>query len=461
MPFSVQDSATWQTTTFSTSQSVASSSHQRPEEPAAQETRFGGREAAQAEAIGGGYATAQTFHPRRDGRRESQRPPGQVPWMMFLSASIAVGSVWIGGIGSFVIAPLRSLTTNLTMYLFPELGQEVGYRLTGAKLVLASGQWPNRPLPVHATGLSCHSGYGPVALIAERYVVHEVPLNGGHNKDGENELSRTLPPHVEHSIDSCLAQEPAFHSVGIQGVSLECSGPGRCAALLLGATGVQALLCPLNVSGASRFVAGNWQLPTAPVTVQLGSTMEATGWIALVAPKRNEHNLRHWWGLPNATGTASQPTKLKVRFGRASVQRAFPVKCPGCHGQAAHPTTVEVTPSPDARGSLRKASDVDVTSQLSVSAARHPDARVLRNYGDVILGLPLNGNVLRAWILSDSIEAPQAELSAMGTWQLPVERRWAAACADAEYLYAASLTPAEGRGPEIWRFNLPDRVAKL
>jgi len=200
----------------------------------AQETRFGGREAAQMESMV--VSGAQTFHPRQDGRRESRYPPGQVPWNTFLWASITIGSVWMLGIGAFVLDPALYIgghaenstcafeVDRATMAL--QEPQNLLPLLTSEEQLLSSHHWQSRPLPLHALDAACHESYGQRVLIAERFAVHEVRVS----KNGSQ-----LPPRRLQDVDLCLAQAPAFHSAGLAGVGLECSESGGCNVLLLAA----------------------------------------------------------------------------------------------------------------------------------------------------------------------------------------------------------------------------------
>ena len=206
----------------------------------AQETRFGGRESAD---LGGGArgfiapeATGQTFHPRRDRREESRQPPGQVPWQTFCGASCVLVTVWMIGIGWYVVNPLavNSGRKNVQVPL-PE-------PLMEASRVLTSGAWASRPGSMQPVGLACDDNHTSL-VIAERFALHEVsiPL-----VTGATEIK--LVQYAPSNLDSCLAEHPHFHSEGLAGVRIKCASPSNCHALIAGAHGNVSLVCPLGAN---------------------------------------------------------------------------------------------------------------------------------------------------------------------------------------------------------------------
>lgn len=112
---------------------------------------------ARDRGAGGGFiapeATGQTFHPRRDRREESRQPPGQVPWHTFCGASSVLVSVWLVGIGWYVLNPLA-------------MNNRSHVALVGAPLAAP------RRVPLQPMAVACHDGHGAV-LLAERFAVHQ------------------------------------------------------------------------------------------------------------------------------------------------------------------------------------------------------------------------------------------------------------------------------------------------
>ncbi|CAK9035869.1 unnamed protein product [Durusdinium trenchii] len=199
---------------------------------AAQETKFGGRESAD---LGGGAgllmtpeATAQTFHPRRDRREESKQPPGQVPWQTFCGASTVLVTVWMVGIGWYVVNPL-AMHPNIKRHSQASLPS-----LSDALLLLDFNTW-SRVGPLQPVGLACDDHHNSM-VIAERFAVHEVSIPSAGS------ASTLLPSHLE----KCLAEHPGFHADGLTGVRMTCSGES-CHAILSGAENI-SLVCPLGVA---------------------------------------------------------------------------------------------------------------------------------------------------------------------------------------------------------------------
>lgn len=219
---------------------------------AAQETRFGGRESADLGGFIAPEATGQTFHPRRDRREESRQPPGQVPWYTFCGASTVLVTVWMVGIGWYVVNPLAMNSTrkkarmkvplppSLDMSLVSDLSdfwmRNSGHRHGSLGNL---GEAHHRRVPLQAVGLACDDNHSSL-VIAERFALHEVLIPS---------LGRTLEPsQSQNGLDRCLGEYPRFHADGLAGVRIKCTSPAGCHALILGAHGNQSLVCPLGAS---------------------------------------------------------------------------------------------------------------------------------------------------------------------------------------------------------------------
>mmetsp|Transcript_43605 Transcript_43605/g.79452 ORF Transcript_43605/g.79452 Transcript_43605/m.79452 type:complete len:887 (+) Transcript_43605:84-2744(+) len=194
---------------------LASGSNEAPNAQT-QVTQFGGDEAAQGDGV-----AAQPFFPRRDGRRESARPPGQVPWMVFSRASGLMVCVWLIGTVWYGFKSFQAFTVH-----------DVG---RAKKLSFKNS------LALHddaeVIGLACHEDYGGAVLVADRFKVWELQASDGHSR-------HTVLDNP--SIDRCLAADPTFLSAGLAGVHLHCESAGTCVAVLESSHYGTFLHCPLK-----------------------------------------------------------------------------------------------------------------------------------------------------------------------------------------------------------------------
>mmetsp|Transcript_31670 Transcript_31670/g.104967 ORF Transcript_31670/g.104967 Transcript_31670/m.104967 type:complete len:995 (-) Transcript_31670:42-3026(-) len=217
---------------------------------AAQETRFGGREAVELSAaprlLGAGASAGATFAPQADeqgvpDRSSEQRPPGQFPWMLFLQGSIFLMCVW--GMGFVWCVVEWSFGVDISL-------DPIG--CAWHSLEVKSARGPERifssalPHPHFAPkGLACHPDTGATFFVHERFGVSSVQLAG--------ETS-----HWKGAVfQQCLSEAADFQDGGIRSLSLECDRPpsgGGCHAVFLGAQGRSVLRCP--VEGGPRSSSG-------------------------------------------------------------------------------------------------------------------------------------------------------------------------------------------------------------
>lgn len=206
---------------------------------AAQETRFGGRESADLGGFIAPEATGQTFHPRRDRREESRQPPGQVPWYTFCGASTVLVTVWMVGIGWYVVNPLAMNSTRKksrmkSSVLLPPLDVSLVSDLSDFSWMRSLG----RHVPLQPVGLACDDNHSSM-VIAERFALHEVQIPS---------LGTLQPSESQNGLEKCLGEYPHFRADGLAGVRIKCTSPAGCHALILGAHSNQSLVCPLGAS---------------------------------------------------------------------------------------------------------------------------------------------------------------------------------------------------------------------
>jgi len=190
---------------------------------------------------------------RSDATRAGAHLPGQLPWRMVRFGSLMLISVWL--IATFG-ATLGLYGVIVIKYRHPKSSELLPTR--GLTPVVLADRWPHRfPRPL---GLACSPASGPVALLAEKYAVHELQLDSGDFVVGGSALSPVL--------ERCLSSAPGFRGRGLADVGLDCSGRGGaggpCSAVLLGADGRQVLRCGLDLPAAegaasSKLLGGPWQ----------------------------------------------------------------------------------------------------------------------------------------------------------------------------------------------------------
>merc|ERR1712039_1103812 len=146
--------------------------------------------------------------------------------------------------------------------------------------------------------------------------VHELVLNA--STWGGDFQAAPAHARLQRSgrIERCLDTAPDFHSGGIAGVALECTGSRSCAAVLLSASGQGALRCTLPVSAS--------EVPrAASVSLELHGER---GWKALTIPDRSaDAPNREWW----ITSLEDElPRPLQVRTARSGKMRAVTTHSP-------------------------------------------------------------------------------------------------------------------------------------
>ncbi|CAE8594512.1 unnamed protein product, partial [Polarella glacialis] len=413
----------------------------------AQETRFGGRESVDVGAVAAGDATwsysetaAQTFHPRRDDRRESRRPPGQVPWRIFLNVSGMLVSVWVVGVAWYAITPLSMLVgTGGKATLQGELGGS-------GRRVLSGDSWPARPVPVRPVGMVCHAQQGGRLLVAERFAVYEIDL--------------VPTSHLQQSaeVHECLAHEPQFHSEGLAAISLECSDPGSCWLLLLGSRGAEVLRCPLGPGQSSR-----------PRLVRLDGGPSFAGFRAIMAAPPQQHSGssqklatggHRWWGVPKG-GSCAAPVQLRVQFGSRPIASAQKFSSWGRQ----HEEVVELyltgevdwAESEAGRRTLRMADSSLRQAAKHAVVQAGAEAHALQGIGrQSFLGLSDGGldsegpQMLHTWTA-----LPDGRFRHAAAWGLPEGRSWTAGCSAHGHFWALGGTDG-AMGPELWSFDLPE-----
>jgi len=257
------------------------------EESPAQEPRFGGGEAVcfpeASPFFGHDSDTRDTFYPRsqeRTRRLHERRLPGQMPWLTFAHGSYALLGVWTFGTLWCVLN-----VCGIDVRLEPVPSNDDPINLATTPDVAFAGSWPHpffRP-----RSLACNPDRAYMALVAERYAVHELRLDGVR--------SAARPALVE-----CLLRYPEFQASGFQSITIVCSDLAAvvsrsCDAVLLGASGRDALRCTLD---------DNMQATKHTLAARL--TLHGGPWRALVATDG-----AMFWGLREGSALA----KLGQRHG--------------------------------------------------------------------------------------------------------------------------------------------------
>lgn len=421
----------------------------------AQETRFGGEEAARFESNPDQTASfrhseiaAQTFYPRREGVLESQRAPGQVPWTTFLVSSALLVIVWLAGVLCYIVFPIAAFVSQREHVEWESLVSYVEAQaptLEGERRLLSHEQWPQRVSSWQPVALACDSELAPFALLAERHAVYEVRLDVFSTLD--NETSGWQPVlRRATDIDECLARAPEILSMGLAGVSLECSGL-HCIAVLLSSNGDRVLRCPVRRGASNARASMPSQARAPPVIVTLAKSLAGQSWTSLAVSPRRPGGQHVWWGLSSWTnGTlATKPTQLRVRYGGQHGARAFPgghcrpTGGEGCGGKCGLMHRHESL-SPTA---LRR--NPKAILQAASSVAYREGVRGLHSIGQGrLIGLSGRGRLLHAWEYQKHV----------GVWKLPGGTVWSAACARGAHMYVVGF-PTGRATPELWRYDLP------
>lgn len=387
----------------------------------AQELRFGGTEAAEISTAEEGWthseSAAQTFHPRRDGRRESKRPPGQVPWRVFLLASSVLVIVWVVGVMTYVVSPLTRLGAKLIphfnsnrhrrsapdfsakflasnqLYGSPALDLVVDPRLTGDHLIIDSDDWPTRPAPIGAAGLACHTDLGSVVLVLDRFAVFEVDVTT---------VAGDFGPRRSQAVDRCLALEPSFHSAGLSGMRLDCSKPQACWLLLSGVNG-EMLRCPLGAPSG------------LPVLTKLANVTESSRGIS----------------SPPVPDTAAAHSKRHTSICRGA-------SCMQVASLSHQSSLLEAT---------AVCQEAPANSFLMLGLSRELDEDVEGQ------------RFVRIWSADvESFARPRYH----GQRRLPSKERWTGVCTVGTHLFSLQIPKDDAlAGPKLWRFDMPSEVCHL
>jgi len=476
------------------------------EDPSAtQETQFGGREAAQVQVGGGEPATVDgrdtpafthsesaaltfhpQFHPRQDGRRESKRLPGQVPWTAFMFSSFVLVLVWLMGFFFYAIHPLASndaMPKSTSSSADASLDEESNASsLTGGHVFLSAHHWSGHSMPVRPVGFTCTAD--GLAFVAEQYRVHQIRL------DIPSQRWEGQGAQFSEVLERCLSQQPEFHSSGLASISLECSSRrDGCTAILLSAPGRHVLYCPLAMIDAGNKNTSSDTLQRRPKLQGMAPLIKLDERLTTVAGFLHEADgSRRWWGSAALGQQHSQrPVQLQVQFGARFGPRAFPLNDISLQHQfsvpvgKAHPQSVE--PSPTFLGTAVNRSWQAESLKIASADSKQLEIKSLHVHEQTgLLGLATNGKILHAWGVAprkrsdskrNSARAPPLhKLVPVGSWRLPAGSRWSGICTSKNYLYALGHTVAgdgqdptsqtAGRGvPEVWRFDLPDSISKL
>eukprot|EP00929_Paragymnodinium_shiwhaense_P013322 TRINITY_DN121186_c0_g1_i1.p1 TRINITY_DN121186_c0_g1~~TRINITY_DN121186_c0_g1_i1.p1 ORF type:complete len:1034 (+),score=246.27 TRINITY_DN121186_c0_g1_i1:167-3268(+) len=304
----------------------------------AQEMHFGGAEgvAAGLQQRAGMAAlqevAAQTFHPRRDGRLESRRPVGQVPWITFFAASMVLVSVWTAGIFYYAIMPaldVEELDGICGRRESPKLrsdkheGDLVDQRplflgALGEAPMQLSGTLGSERLTVAAAGekrilrpvsMACVGDDEMAWLLVERYGVYVVGA-------GETASLSAGGLRVE-AVDRCLERAGGVLEHGLHSVELEQQGQRR-VLKLYGRTeagyrrGQGIVRCPLDDRQWSRHLRAVETNHTAPCPSakrlwRLPEDLEIARW------KRSCEIAGHLYALGSTLGEAS-PELWRLRL---------------------------------------------------------------------------------------------------------------------------------------------------
>jgi len=377
-------------------------------------TRFGGDEAVDPNAINDHMdttaAAAQTFHPRRDGRIESQRALGKTPWAIFGNVTKVLVLVWFCGMvySIYVAFYVECLYRDEFAIVCnkekekkeKERDEDVGLLtldsekenvmvLNGTRVVPRVGIWPDSFSPINAVGLACDKSSEISVFLLARYVVHDIAIH-----PLRNEMS---PAKRSSAIHSCLSHVPNFHSDGLASMSVECPDSKVCAAILLSAEGNKVLICPLGRDSAE------------PTVV----TLPGRSWKSL-STDHSGHS-RQWWGLSGTRGSLSKLVEHK-----------------------------------------RKQNDV--YRLMRSRSSKEVGFRSISVVGGKVLGLSANGEFLRAWSGLTS-----SEMTSIGKWQLPASVRWKSICATEHHIFAVANSDdsnAPAILPDLWRFDLPTELKR-
>lgn len=207
------------------------------------------------EPVAGATDAGAMDDPQRGARGAPQTGshlPGRLPWRIVLRGSQALIAVWLL---STVTAVLSML--GVIRYVYEQPTDAELQPLGRLHQVVHADGWPHRfPRPV---GLACAPATGAVALVAEKYAIHEFHLESREYVRGPTQMSLAL--------ETCLSGARAFKGRGLADVGLDCSSSetaGSCSAIILGADGQHALRCSLSSARAAaltplKLLGGPWQ----------------------------------------------------------------------------------------------------------------------------------------------------------------------------------------------------------
>eukprot|EP00928_Gymnodinium_smaydae_P032734 TRINITY_DN23630_c0_g1_i1.p1 TRINITY_DN23630_c0_g1~~TRINITY_DN23630_c0_g1_i1.p1 ORF type:complete len:1018 (+),score=167.07 TRINITY_DN23630_c0_g1_i1:166-3219(+) len=248
----------------------------------AQETRFGGAEAVDETVVAGSgnfahsEAAAQTFHPRQDGFRESRKPPGQVPWLIFRNASAVIVAVWLLGVLNYtIIEPIQMFISNSPVSPYDG-------RPPVAVLHAAPGELPQTSTaavhPLASAGMpwsgtiaiACREGSSSAGslLMLERFAVYELSLDPGaiafSGDPNGGAVVVQSPLRRQDDIDGCLEAAPSFRAAGLSSLRIICSAGGDCDAVVLLNQRGGRLRCRIPRSGARPLAPALLPAPLLP-----------------------------------------------------------------------------------------------------------------------------------------------------------------------------------------------------
>lgn len=419
-----------------------------------QVVEFGGTEAARDVR----QVAGQPFHPRQDGRRETSRPPGQMPWTTFFYSSSVLVLVWLVGCCYYTISPVMGWTDSGEMPVDPGAPE-----LSDGQQLFSSSLWQHRPTPLKPISIASHPALGPVLLVAERFAVHSADFGAVTATGGAAvpPLAAAAQPVAE--VEACLAAEPTFHSAGIAGLNIDCRETGSqhvrdCSVLLLGADGHHALRCPLswqslrNASGSSARRGGSAAAAARPELLRVRvPEFAGESWRMLSVASAASAAQGAWVSHSHHGGVAHVPLRSgeTTRTGHG-VQR--PRQCSHSsqliqrgRGSRQAPPSAPPLRTEAAGAVLWRPGAHAWTGDIATGAESGLQAT---DATTTMLDISPKG-LLRIWRLTSAPTKPQA-LPRPTTWRLPAHQHWVAACTQDGHVFAATALG------ELWRFDLPD-----
>lgn len=186
--------------------------------------------------------------PRPENEAATRRPPGQLPWRTFQQGSRLLGVLWLLGLVCCILD-----IAGCDLRFTPAKSLDAKGSTLPLELVF-EGRWPHALFGPRS--LACHASIGETLLVAEKYAVHQLRINGTRHG---SEL-------LDVALSHCLRASPNFHTGGISEISVQCQEDKRtCSIVLFSASGQTALSCPFSDGlGVDIFVHGKgWRGLTA------------------------------------------------------------------------------------------------------------------------------------------------------------------------------------------------------